>query len=74
MLVIYSIRDDGFRLQLHAARVETDNQPIYKHEAGIMAIVSIFAAWVTETDDEKGINCHVSHIKNAADESEPQKQ
>ncbi len=51
MFVINGIRDDGFRLQFHAARVESDNQPVNQHEAGVMAIVSVFAAGVSEADD-----------------------
>jgi len=72
VIVINCIRDNGFGLQFHAARVKPDNQPIHQHEAGIMAIVSVFAAGVAEADDEEGIKCHVSGFKNVATESELQ--
>src|SRR5271157_1158480 len=73
-LLVNRICNNRFGLQLHAARVEPDDQPVYQHETRIMAIVSVFAAGITEADDEEGINCHVSGIKNAAAESELQKR
>ena len=73
VIVIDCIRDDGFGLQFHAARVEPDNQHINQHETKVVVVVSIFAAGIAEADNEECIKCHVSCIKNVADESELQK-
>src|SRR5271157_2621233 len=70
LLVINRVRDDGFGLQFHTARVESDNQPIYQHEAKIMTVVLIFATRVAKANDEKSFKCHVSSIKNVVAESE----
>src|SRR5271157_2843955 len=74
MFVINRIRDDGFGLQLHAARVEPDNQPVYKHEARVMATVSIFAAGVAEGEDEESNKCHALRNKNVENETKTQKK
>ena len=68
MPVINRVRDDGFGLQFHAARVELDDQPVNQHETKVVTVISIFVSRISETDDYVSVGlilnevegCHVS--------------
>jgi hypothetical protein len=59
-----AIGDNRLGLQLHAARAETDGQPVDQHEAEVVAIVAVFAAGIAEANEEEGVDSHDSSLIN----------
>jgi hypothetical protein len=57
-LFVARVHDDGLRLQLHPARVQTHGDAVNQHEAKIVTVIAVFAAGVAQADEKEDVLGH----------------